>query len=166
MNEQRKAWQEPMVWLMVGIPVLTVLAGFYTLYLAINAGPLDSSKTAVQRIAQAQTVDNSADRLSIENDYHAFLILDKSLPIWSVSLKTAPSTLRESDINIIFVHPQRADQDITVQLPSKQESIQLPTTLEFKPQQIVISDSQGKWRLVGVDDGSNLITLTPVLSAR
>jgi hypothetical protein len=166
MTEQRKAWQEPMVWLMVGIPCLTVLAGIYTLYLAINAGPLDSSNTSVQRIAQAQTVDNSADRLSTENDYHAFLILDKSQPTWSLSLKTAPSSLRDSDINIVFVHPLRADQDVTVRLPSKQETLQLPTTLQFRPQQIVISDTQSKWRLVGADDGSNLITLTPVLSTR
>lgn len=166
MTEQRKAWQEPMVWLMVGIPLLTVLAGFYTLYLAMNAGPLDASKTSVQRIAQAQTLDSGADKFSTENNYHAFLMLDKSRPIWSVSLKTVPSHLRNGAINIVFVHPQRADQDITVRIASKQDSIDMPTTITFKPQQIVVSDTQGRWRLVGVDDGGSQISLTPVLSAR
>lgn len=166
MTKQRKAWQEPMVWLMVGIPLLTVIAGFYTLYLAINAGPLDTSRTSVQRIAQAQTLDNSADNFSIENNYHAFLMVDKSRPVWSVSLKTVPSHLRDSDINIVFVHPQLAEQDVTVRIPGKQDSISMPAAITFKPQQIVVSDVQGTWRLVGVDDGGGQIALTPVLSTR
>lgn len=164
MTENRKAWQEPMVWLMVGIPFLTVIAGFYTLYLSINAGPLDSPKISVQRIAQAQTVDNIVDTFSTEQKYYAFLIIDKSQPTWSLSLKTIPNHLKETDINIVFVHPQRADQDITVQLPRNQDSIQMQTNITFKPQQIVISDTQGKWRLVGVDNGNSPIMLRPVLS--
>lgn len=166
MTEQRKAWQEPMVWLIAGIPLLTVIAGFYTLYLASNAGPIDASITSVQRIAQAQTLNNSADQFSTENNYHALLTLDKSQAIWSVALKTTPSQLRDSDINIVFVHPQRADQDMTVRMTSMQDSIRMPATIEFKPQQIIVSDTQGKWRLVGIDDGSNNVTLTPVLSTQ
>jgi hypothetical protein len=164
MTEIRKAWQEPMVWLMVGIPFLTVIAGFYTLYLAINAGPLDPPKISVQRIAQAQTVNNSIDEYSTAQKYYAFLIIDKSQPTWKLSLKTIPSNLIEKDINIVFVHPQRADQDITIQLPKNQDTIQMPTTVTFKPHQIVVSDAKGQWRLVGVDNGSNQIILTPVLS--
>ena len=164
MIESRKAWQEPMVWLMVGIPFLTVIAGFYTLYLAINSGSLDSSKVSVQRIAQAQTVENLVDKFSAQQNYYGFLIIDKNLPIWSVTLKTVPIKLREQNIHIVFVHPQFAEQDVTVQISSKQESILLPKALAFKPQQIVVSDVQGKWRLVGTDNGSSLITLTPVLS--
>ena len=164
MTENRKAWQEPMVWLMVGIPFLTVIAGFYTLYLAINAGPLDPPRISVQRIAQAQTVNNSVDVFSTAQKYYAFLIIDKSQPSWTLSLKTIPSNLIEKDINIVFVHPQRADQDITILLPKNQDSIQMPTAMTFKPQQIVISDTQSTWRLVGVDNGNKQIMLTPVLS--
>lgn len=164
MTEHRKAWQEPMVWLMVGIPFLTVIAGFYTLYLAINAGPLDSPKISVQRVAQAQSVNNTVDKFSTEQNYYAFLIIDKSQPTWSLSLKTIPSNLKEKDINIVFVHPQRADQDMTVLLPNNKDFIQMLTAISFKPQQIVVSDAQGKWRLVGIDNGSNQIMLSPVLS--
>lgn len=163
MTEARKAWQEPMVWLMVGIPFLTVIAGFYTLYLAINSGSLDSSKVTVQRIAQAQTVENSKDIFSSEQNYYGFLIIDKSQPIWKVTLKTVPIQLREQDIHIVFVHPQYADQDVSVVISSKQESIQLPKAFIFKPQQIVVSDVKGKWRLVGTNEDGGLIMLTPVL---
>ena len=163
MTENRKAWQEPMVWLMVGIPFLTVIAGFYTLYLAINSGSLDSSKVTVQRIAQAQTVENLKDTFSAEQNYYGFLIVDKSQPTWKVTLKTVPIQLRDQDIQIVFVHPQYADQDVSVVISSKQESIQLPKAFTFKPQQIVVSDVKGKWRLVGNNEDGGLIMLTPVL---
>ena len=59
MTETRKAWQEPMVWLMVGIPALTVVAGFATLIIALQSGPMDMVPASVQRVSQAQTLDGA-----------------------------------------------------------------------------------------------------------
>lgn len=166
MTETRKAWQEPMVWLMAGIPALTVIAGLYTLFIAFHSGPLDVAPASVQRVGQAQTLSSIADQLSTDNNYHGFLVLDKSSQPWTLTLKLVPSRLASNSIQVVFVHPQRADQDIIIQLPSQQSTIAMQPVIGFKPQQIVVSDNQNQWRLVGTDSGQSSITLTPALSAQ
>jgi len=166
MTEERKAWQEPMVWLMVGIPALTVVAGIATLVIAAQSGPMDMVPASVQRISQAQTLNGAEDSKAAEGDYRAFLIIDRNVQPWRVSVKTVPMALAEQDLHLVFVHPNRADRDIALRLPANAMATQLDTTPDFKPQQLILRDAGNTWRLVGTDDGQSTITLTPALQAR
>ena len=166
MTEERKAWQEPMVWLMVGIPALTVVAGIATLVIAARSGPLDMVPASVQRVSQAQTLDGAEDRRAAEGDYRAFLIIDRSAQPWRVSVKTVPMALAEQDLDLVFVHPNRANRDITLRLPANALDTPLVKTPDFKPQQLILRDAGNTWRLVAADDGQSTITLTPALQAQ
>jgi hypothetical protein len=164
--QQRKAWQEPMVWLMAGIPALTVVAGIATLIIALQSGPMDMIPASVQRVAQAQTLDSAEDRTAAEGNFRAFLIIDQAVQPWSIRVKTVPATLAQKDMHVVFVHPNRADRDIDVLLPANAESTAMSKALDFKSQQVLLRDSGKTWRLVGVFDGQSNVTLTPALQAR
>lgn len=161
MNEQRKAWQEPMVWLMVGIPFLTVIAGLYTVFLAFQSGPLDMAPANVQRTGQAQVLESTEDKTAADGNYRAFLIIDQQTQRWSISVKTVPMSLTEQDMHLVFVHPNRAERDIDLLLPANVGVAVMLTPISFKAQQIILSDSKKTWRLVGQYDGNSTITLTP-----
>lgn len=166
MTGQRKAWQEPMVWLMAGIPALTVVAGIATLVIALQSGPMDMVPASVQRVSQAQTLNSAEDLTAADGNYRAYMIIDQNVQPWSISVKTVPATLADSDIHVVFVHPNRADRDIDVLLPANAASAVMTRALDFNAQQIMLRDAGKTWRLVGMYDGQPNVTLTPALQAQ
>jgi hypothetical protein len=102
MNEQRSAWQEPMVWLMAGIPALTVVAGIATYFIAQQSGPMDMDPASVQRVSQSQNLDSVEDRTAIEGNYRAYLIIDQQAKPWTISVKTVPLSLAEKNTRRMF----------------------------------------------------------------
>lgn len=164
MTEARKSWQEPMVWLMVGIPAATVIAGLVTLAIAIRSGSMDTIPSSVQRVAQAQVLNSAIDDQTTLKNYHGFLLLDRSSKAWKVSLKTDPADLGLSAVQVLFVHPNLAANDIGIELNAGEGVLQ--KALDFTPQQIIVSDVAGTWRLVGTYQNQSTVTLTPALSAQ
>lgn len=160
----RKALREPMVWLMAGIPLATIVAGIATLIIAQHAGPLDGVPASVQRVSQIQTLDSAADLAATRLDYHGYLLVERDATGWRLELKTAPPVLAEAPTQALFVHPNRAEQDVRVRLTDGRGVLQGP--LAFVPAQVVVTDDAGSWRLVGDYRGSGPLTLTPAIQAR
>lgn len=161
MTETRKTWQEPMVWLIVGIPALTVVAGFFTLYLAISSGPLDSVQASVERVGKGQALHSDADNTASQGHYRGYLVIDRQAQPWQLTLKTFPETLTAPPVEVLFVHANLADRDVRVSLQSGSGRLTAP--LDFIPQQIVVTDRAGTWRLVGAYGDSANIALTPAI---
>lgn len=153
-----------MVWMIVGIPALTVIAGFYTLYLAIASGPLDSVPASVERVGKGQALHSVADSAASKGHYRGYLILDRQAGPWQLTLKTAPEDLASKPVDVLFVHANRAERDVRVRLESG--SGRLDKALDFTPQQVVVTDVAGHWRLVGsYDPASANIALTAAIEA-
>ena len=163
MTEQRKSWQEPMVWLMVGIPAATVFAGLATLAIAVRSGSMDTVPSSVQRVAQAQVLNSAVDEQTTIKNYRGFLLLDRSTGTWKVSLQTVPAVLSVSAVRVQFIHPTLAASDIGIELSAGEGSLQ--NAPNFTPQQIIVTDLAGTWRLVGTYSNQSTIVLTPALSA-
>lgn len=160
----RKAWQEPMVWLMAGIPLATIVAGIATLVIALRSGSMDGVPASVQRVSQIQTLDSAADLAATRLDYHGYLLVERGASGWRLELKTAPPALAEQPAHVLFVHPNRARQDVRVTLTDGQATLaQIPA---FVPSQVVVTDDAGTWRLVGDYSDSGTLTLTPAVQAR
>lgn len=164
MTETRKPWQEPMVWLMVGIPAATVIAGLATLAIAIRSGSMDTVPSSVQRVAQAQVLASVIDDSTSGKGYRGYLLLDRSATAWRVSVKTVPATLAAEPLRVLFVHPTLAIRDVRVDLAAGETSI--TGVPDFIPQQIIVSDAAGTWRLVGAYSELSVMNLTPALSAQ
>ena len=163
MSDGRKSWQEPMVWLMVGIPAATVVAGLATLAIALRAGSMDTVPASVQRVAQAQVLASAIDDSTAGKGYRGYLLLERGPTAWRVSVKTVPATLAAAPLHVLFVHPTLASRDVRVELADgKASTADAP---DFIPQQIIVSDAAGTWRLVGAYSGLSVMNLTPALSA-
>lgn len=163
-GDGRKAWQEPMVWLMAGIPLATIVAGIATLIIALRSGPMDGVPASVQRVSQIQTLDSAADLAATRLDYHGYLLVERGAGGWQVALKTAPPSLAQAPAQVVFVHPNRARQDVRVALiDGRAVMMQAPA---FVPSQVVVTDDAGTWRLVGEYSDSGTLTLTPAVQAR
>ena len=164
MTGPRKTWKEPMVWMIFGIPALTVIAGFYTLYLAMASGPLDSVQASVVRVGKGQALHSAADSAASEGHYRGYLVLDRRAGPWRLTLKTSPEHLASSPVDVLFVHANRAERDVRVRLGSG--SGRLDEALDFTPQQVVVTDAAGRWRLVGsYDPAAANIALTAAIEA-
>ncbi len=166
MTTKRKAWQEPMVWLMAGIPALTVVAGLYTLYVAYHSGPLDMAPAIVQRTGQAQVLESAEDKTATNGNFRAFLFIDKHSTPWQLSIKTVPASLASHATQVVFVHPNSAKQDIQVTLPANATSVNMPSALAFKPQQIMLRNAEKTWRLVGSYEDTPTLLLMPAQQAQ
>jgi hypothetical protein len=153
-----------MVWMIFGIPALTVIAGFYTLYLAISSGPLDSVQASVERVGKGQALHSAADSAASQGHYRGYLVIDRQAQPWQLTLKTAPENLASQPVDVLFVHANLAKRDVRVRLESG--SGRLDKALDFSPQQIVVTDAAGRWRLVGSYDADAAnIALTAALEA-
>jgi len=155
----RKAFQEPMVWLMVGIPALTVIAGIATLIIALRSGELDSVPSPVVRVAQTQTLQSSADNTASQRGYRGQLHIDRRQNPWQLQIQLTPEDAATGKLQVLFVHPQFAKQDVRIVLERGAGNLAEP--LQFVPQQVVVSDSRGVWRLVGAYAAEDDIVLTP-----
>ena len=55
MNKPRNAWREPMVWMLIGLPLASVAIGFALLFAAVDhAGPATDSPDKVARLGHLQ----------------------------------------------------------------------------------------------------------------
>lgn len=152
-----------MVWLMVGIPAATVIAGLATLAIAIQSGAMDTVPSSVQRVAQAQVLTSTVDDSTSKMGYRGYLMLDRNQPAWQVSVKTVPAGLAGAPLHVLFVHPTLAARDVRVNLGAG--DVAAAVALDFIPQQVIVSDAAGTWRLVGAYSEQSVLNLTPALSA-
>jgi len=139
------AIKEPMVWLMFGIPVLTAIAGFYTLHIAGLAKATDEMNMPVTRVAQIQQSDLSADTLAAKKNITA--TLDVSNGQWVVS---SPNALASKQLMLDLQHPVDKTQDIKLVLERQGERyISHEAVTRNHDWLLQLSDMDSQWRVVG-----------------
>ena len=163
MNDRRSAWREPMVWLVFGIPAATVLAGLATLAIALRAGSIDPIAAPVSRLAKAQVTVGTLDETATRGGYRGMLRIEREGPRWRLGIETSPVSLADRPVQVLFVHPTLASRDVRVLLDNRRTpDIQAP---DFVPQQVIVTDVAGNWRLVGSYDERSQLELMPALAA-
>ena len=139
------AIKEPMVWLMFGIPLLTAVAGFYTLYIASLANATDEVNMPVTRIAQVQQSDFTADLAAARLNISAQL--DISNGRWVV---TSPSHLSNRTLLLELQHPIDKTQDIRLVLDKRGNRFVSNTAVTKNHDWLLqLSDQHSQWRVVG-----------------
>lgn len=114
MNSRRPAWREPMLWLAAGIPLATLVAGLATLRIANQSGAMDAAPETVQRTAQTQTADLSADVLAARMGLHGKLQITTGGVITVAAMPIA--AVATSSLRLHFIHPTSAAGDLQVTL--------------------------------------------------
>jgi len=103
----RPAWREPLVWLVVGIPAATVVAGFVTWWIAAQRADSNVAddyykrglaiNRSLERESRAKALGLRAEvSLAAENDLRLRLTAGAALP---------------PTVTVMLTHPVRAEQD-------------------------------------------------------
>ncbi len=140
-------WQEPMVWLVAGLPAVAVIASFTTFFIAakdpdtlVNAGYHKEGMAPVKDTAKEAFADANAitGQLVLTNT-EAQIVLSGRLPSMPASLE------------LLLLHPTHADQDMRVQLHSRGEGVYSAFLPEIMPgkRQWVLEPDDRSWRLAG-----------------
>lgn len=139
------AIKEPMVWLMFGIPLLTAVAGFYTLHIAGLAKATDVVNMPVTRVAQVQQSDFTADLAAARLNISAQL--DISSGHWVV---TSPNHLNNASLLLELQHPIDQARDIRLVLDKQGNRFVSNTAVSKNHDWLLqLSDPHSQWRLVG-----------------
>lgn len=114
-SSPRRWYREPMTWLLLALPVATLVAIGFTVRIASQHAALDGSAEPVRRIAQVQQTDLGADRAALAQALAAELHVDGERA-W-IEFATPP--LPVPGLLLYAQHPTRADGDRT--LPLRQD---------------------------------------------
>lgn len=161
-RERHPLSRNPVAWLLLLIPVATLLAGLWTLRVAAGRSAVDASPDPVRRIAQVQQVALDADEVAAHEGLSARLVLDADGA--TVQLAPAPDTVAPV---LRLVHPIEADADRVLDFaPSPQgwrTQGELPRDVAWH---LRLQSADGRWRLVGrYRPGDAAVELAPAVAA-
>lgn len=155
-------WREPMLWLVCGIPLFTLFAGFWTLKLAAGRSATDAAPEPVTRTAQIQTSDVQADIHAAQRGISAQLVRAVNGQIVLTS-----QSITETELILELIHPLAAQFDQRVRLIQQQPG---EWRGEFRPKvtaqwHLRLSATNGSWRLTGREtEISQSIALQPAIA--
>ena len=147
-NESGSPWRQPMTWLVVGLPAVTVVALVSLVIMAAGPGSTDSLDTSVKRTAQMQTVDLGPDETAAQLRLAALLRVDRD------SLEVLPLHAgfdTGKPLRLAMRHPVRAERDRQFLLQPSAGGWRVPApTLELDHDwTLQLAPEGGAWRLQG-----------------
>ncbi len=91
MNQTRSTWREPMIWMLVGLPLASVVIGFSLLFAAVHPGRQDmesveKTEHVGRMLVSAKTIDTSTEVetkglvLRVKGDMIEALPMDGNFP--------------------------------------------------------------------------------------
>jgi len=163
-HERRPAWREPMVWLVAGLPLASVIAGIGLLVIASRSGGSDSIADPVRRTAQIQTADLGPDALAQQLQLSAVVRIDDAGNVHL--LPVSGDFRRDAPLHIALRHPARADLDRDLLLAPDENGWMASANIDTRHDwNVQLSPQDGRWRLQGrVPSGQRAAHLRPALS--
>jgi hypothetical protein len=151
----------PVVWLVVGIPVATVVAGIWTLMLAAGDSATDAHPDQVRRMAQVQQASTDADETAAREGLTARVQIGRDHVLVSV----LPTAGTRAPV-LMLRHPIESSLDRALALsphPGGWRSGESLAAAHGWQLQLVAAD--GRWRLVGrYRPGDTELVLRPALA--
>ena len=142
----QKASRNPVLWLVIALPAAVIVAGFATLYIAIDAGGSDAIPDDVRRTAQIQTTELGPDERA------AALKLSAVLSVGEGHIDVLPASgalvddkaLRGKPLRLLLQHPTLAAEDRELKL--------VPTAAGWRAD--IALDPKHDWRIQLVPEGT------------
>ena len=158
----RHPLREPMLWLVIGLPLAAVVAGLLTLAIAIRAGGSDVIPEEVRRTAQIQVRDLGADEAA-QAAHLGFLLEQDRDGLRLRRLTGAPAAV---PLLLRLRHPTDATQDRTLTLQPQGDDWRVagrvPVDHDWR---VELAPAGEAWRVVGRwPAGAVTVHLMPALS--
>ncbi|MAL04003.1 MAG: nitrogen fixation protein FixH [Arenimonas sp.] len=164
MNTGKRSFfsRNPVLWLVLAIPALTIVAGVWTLVVASGNSAVDADPDPVRRTAQVQTASIEADAEALRRKLSATLVIEDDTALLRLDQATGP---RAPVLQL--VHPLESSFDRQLGL--------LPDPRGWRTDgevaathvwQLRLVADDGSWRLVGrYHPGDTEVALAPALAA-
>ncbi len=156
MNQPSRAWREPMMWLVMGLPAITVIAGVTMVIRYGGPGTADVVNDGVRRTGQIQQTDLSADMAARELGLSAHLRVTED----AVELRGVSGELPLETLQLTLAHPLQAARDMTLQLQPVdgmwRAAASVDTTHDWNLQ---LAPASGAWRISGRLHGNEVSAL-------
>ncbi|MDR2215728.1 MAG: FixH family protein [Nevskiaceae bacterium] len=141
-----KFWREPMMWLVIGLPLSAVIASVWLL-VKLSGDPLnDVVRDDVQRVAEAQVVNLAPDELAQQRGLAMLLsVVDDRL-----ELRTASGELPQTGaLHLLLAHPLDASQDRELLLQPDGDVWRTDAPATDHDWNITVTAQDGAWRITG-----------------
>lgn len=158
----RPAYREPMVWLMVGLPAASVVAGILLLVTAVRSGGADEVSDKVQRRAQIQVSELGPDQRASAMKLVVLLrIAADSIEVLPVS-GDLPLT---QSLVLSLNHPTDSTRDQRLVLLPSSHGWRVAARTETGHDWIArLGPANGAWRVLGrVETGGHAVRLGSAL---
>ena len=148
MTQTRPYWREPMVWLVAGLPIASILASIALIVAAVRSGGADTVTDQVQRVAQIQTTDLGPDERAAQRKLSVVFRVDaKGVEIIPVTGDFA----RTEALELRLIHPSQAAQDRALRIPPggqgwRLDAVDLDATHDWK---LELASPGEHWRIKG-----------------
>jgi uncharacterized protein len=113
--DSRPWYREPMMALVLGLPLLSIVAGFSLLGIAIHAGGADAIPQEVRRTGKAQVGDIVADAQAERLGLRAHLSVDRETGAVTLSFLEGQA-VHDARLELRLIHPTAAASDIEIPL--------------------------------------------------
>ena len=160
----RPSYREPMLWLVIGLPAASVVAGILLVVTAVRSGGADEVGDAVQRHAQIQVSELAPDQLAGQLGLSAVLrVQDGIVEVLPVS---GPIP-RTQSLLLSLSHPSDAAQDLRLTLAPHGPGWRMSVPLSDGHDWIAkLGPVDGHWRLLGrLETGAKSVRLAPAVSS-
>ncbi|MDR0183732.1 FixH family protein [Lysobacter arvi] len=162
--------RNPVLWLVVGLPVLSIVAGVGLVMIALRSGGDDAVIDTVQRTAQIQTTELGPDERAQAIKLSAVLHVDaKGIELLPVGEGFSNGAVpRDAPLSLVLSHPSDAQLDRRVELkPSElgwHADVDLPQDHDWL---LHLAPSDTGWRLRGrLIAGQGAAHLAPAVGGR
>lgn len=108
MPSRRASWREPVLWLVIGLPLVAVIASTVMIRLALR-DPADASGSSTRRIAQMQLEDLSWDREAARRGVRVQLEADAT--DGEIRVRLSPDDGQPASLDLVMRHPTQAARD-------------------------------------------------------
>ncbi|GAB3512612.1 FixH family protein [Pseudoxanthomonas daejeonensis] len=140
-------WRNPVMWLVVGLPLLSIVAGVGLLVIATRTGGADAVNDPVRRVAQIQTTDLGPDAEAGKRGLSAVLRVEDGI------VEVLPATgdfVRGQPLRLVLEHPARKAEDLHLELVPEGPGWRLQQAVDPQHDWVVqLQAADGSWRLHG-----------------
>ena len=147
MSEKKSLWRMPIMWLVVGLPLASIVAGVGLVVVATYTGGADSVTDKVDRVSQIQTTDLGPDSQAQALKLSAILRIDAGV------VEVLPVTgefKRNEPLRLSLEHPLQAQEDRVLELQPSVRGWQVQADIdEAHDWRLQLTPADTQWRIKG-----------------
>ena len=160
-QRERSKWSNPVMWLVIGLPLLSMVFGIGLVVVA-NRDSDDAIVDKVQRTAQMQVADLGPDALAAQRGFTAVVRVGKGavevIPVKGEFDRKAP-------LKLSLVHPAHANDDQVLTLAPTETGWRVQHDVDLGSEwNVRLEPADGRWRILGrLPKGQQAVLLQPAL---